>query len=45
MKKLIVLEYLKDTEYSTVLIKIMAEQNCDAVKAMEYIKKNNIPLN
>lgn len=43
-KKLTVLEYLRDTEYPAVLIKIMTEQNCTALEALEYIKQNNIEI-
>lgn len=43
-RKLTVLEYLRDTEYSPVLIKIMAEQNCSAIEALKYAKEHNISL-
>ena len=44
-EKLTILEYLRDTKYPAVLIKIMTEQNCSAIEALDYIKKNNISLN
>lgn len=43
-KRLTVLEYLKDTNYPPAVIKIMAEENCSAIQALEFIKKNNIQI-
>ena len=42
--KLTILEYLRDTKYPPILIKIMTEQNCTALEALEYIKQNNIKI-